>query len=447
MSYKLSNAYKIAVQFLNKEQIIDLNKYVESNLPNYQQSSLNKWIENFFGYLPHLFTLSNIRVIDNTGGESKSINGKISMSNSCMWISIRDYLRMNGYPNITALQLKQESGLDPIHYPIHPANSMINNVHGMWHYEYQEHIDSLIRISNKYNIKILVHYIKRDRNNNILLSNRPLEFGNKSNPVHIISYGAHFELITHYIDIITNEVYEIKKINYMPNEMELSNVNGGITIKSTKEGFMFEHTKVFSESIQDEINRISRELEDIIHKIEIKNGECTNGHSVIDVFDNTISELDSKLLGIRKLRCNFIRERKVNADKLSIAKNIKELETMQEEISEEKETYKKFKKQMVMQIHECRVEFEKLISEGEKIKEKINNLEKNKEEIRKWTDNLNQINRKIKDEEENIKNIKKIKDLSNNEIQQLLDSSKSITRNLVKEKDRIKLEIEKILNK
>jgi hypothetical protein len=79
------------------------------------------------------------RVIPNSGA-----NTSFTLMNQCMWFSIRDFLRLNGYPDISVETIRGEAGLGQ------------DTIFTMFDFENAIFRDALQRISNKYNLRIRV---------------------------------------------------------------------------------------------------------------------------------------------------------------------------------------------------------------------------------------------------------------------------------------------------
>jgi hypothetical protein len=120
---------------------------------------------------------------------TKKNTGKINKySNQCMWISILDYFQSKN-SNIT---------IDEIRSVASSYNTPINNIDEM--FDMDLHRESLQNISNVFNLQINIYpnvggYHKSAINTDIYTKIIPINEIN-SECIRIISFGAHFELIT-----------------------------------------------------------------------------------------------------------------------------------------------------------------------------------------------------------------------------------------------------------
>jgi uncharacterized coiled-coil protein SlyX len=134
--------------------------------------------------LDGLFT--KIRTIHNSG----SIYGT-KFINQCMFISIKDYLNNNGYPNLTLEELRHQAGLSGI------------MERQEWNQDNHRHVLALQRLSELYDLDINIWDVTRDglldqrylSADELRLNPRYREGEGRTNKVNIASFGAHFELI------------------------------------------------------------------------------------------------------------------------------------------------------------------------------------------------------------------------------------------------------------
>ena len=119
---------------------------------------------------------------------TKKNTGKIkNYSNQCMWISILDYFQSKN-SDIT---------IDEIRSIASSNNTPINNIDEM--FDMDLHRRSLQNISNLFNLQIKIYprvYESKSAINTDIYDEIKPEYGNILHNIRIISFGAHFELIT-----------------------------------------------------------------------------------------------------------------------------------------------------------------------------------------------------------------------------------------------------------
>ena len=122
--------------------------------------------------------------------------------NQCMFISIRDYLNRNGYPDLTLEELRYQAGL---------AGIMETQE---WDQDIEIHVRALRNLSEIYSLDINIwdvgpnglldpRYLTDD---NTMLIPRYREGEGRVNVVNIASYGRHFELIIRGSIFSQNEI-------------------------------------------------------------------------------------------------------------------------------------------------------------------------------------------------------------------------------------------------
>ena len=142
------------------------------------------------------YFIYSMRHLDMVGGQinftTKKNNGgdnSGNYSNQCMWISIIDYLNCVLGNNIT---------LDEIRAIGSSNNTIINGTREM--FDTDLHKESLIKVASVYDLQIHLYVSFKDKTTGVLvISKKPnwiIGDYSSSNVVSIVSYGAHFELIT-----------------------------------------------------------------------------------------------------------------------------------------------------------------------------------------------------------------------------------------------------------
>ena len=155
-------------------------------------SSFNKYLKYKQKYLELKKTNTlqyggqrRVKTVGNTGSRD-------DMSMQCFWISILDYLRRNGYPDLTLRELRRNAGLGA------------DTEHMMFDIDYLVgppldrqpiFFNAATRIAEIYNLRIQVYAANRDGEFALTDSPRGL-IGNGANLVELAQFGiAHFELI------------------------------------------------------------------------------------------------------------------------------------------------------------------------------------------------------------------------------------------------------------
>jgi hypothetical protein len=158
------------------------HKYLELKKLNYQLNSLKQ----LGGHGKR-----KVKTIGNDGRRE-------GMSLQCFWISILDYLRRNGHPQLTLRQLRTDAGLgrDTEHMMF---DIDVNDVNGQAIY-----YNAATRIAEIYNLRIQIY--AANRTGEVVLTDSPRGvIGNGAHLVELAQFGtAHFELIdaTHGNDYI-----------------------------------------------------------------------------------------------------------------------------------------------------------------------------------------------------------------------------------------------------
>lgn len=123
-----------------------------------------------------------------TTKKNNGSDGSSNYSNQCMWISIIDYLNGVLGNNIT---------LDEIRTIGSSNNTRINGVREM--FDTILYYDSLLKVVFVFDLQIHIYESFRNREGLLVISNKPnwiIGDYSSTNVVSIVSYGAHFELIT-----------------------------------------------------------------------------------------------------------------------------------------------------------------------------------------------------------------------------------------------------------
>lgn len=135
-------------------------------------------------------------------------------SNSCMWISIRDYLHLrpnNRMPHITVAQLRQEGGLtDPYfndkQFYYNDEETLTSEILQSREFVQQA---ALKRVLERYGLFVMLYNIIHGKSSYITL---PLGNNNRRNErVNIVSFGGHYELIVSINDFVYVNSDEAKK--------------------------------------------------------------------------------------------------------------------------------------------------------------------------------------------------------------------------------------------
>lgn len=125
-----------------------------------------------------IFTTKNNNGQDNSG----------IYSNQCMWISIIDFLNGVLNNNVNLEYIRKLGSSD---------GRKINNSNEP--FDTDEHLNSLLYVAQKFDLQIHMYIAFRNGDETIVISEEPnwiIGNSSASNVVSIVSYGAHFELIT-----------------------------------------------------------------------------------------------------------------------------------------------------------------------------------------------------------------------------------------------------------
>ena len=119
---------------------------------------------------------------------TKPNSGQVDgMINQCFWISLVDYLRVHGFPDLTVRQLREQATSG--------GRLIINGEREML--DTFIHTDVVEQIASYYNLTIRGFPV--DGNGNMLYDGLFHQFGNGPNIVEIANFGLyHFQLITGY---------------------------------------------------------------------------------------------------------------------------------------------------------------------------------------------------------------------------------------------------------
>jgi hypothetical protein len=268
------------------------------------------------------------RVIRNTGQDP--IGGLI---NQCMWISIRDFLRLNGYPEITTQEIRNTAGL-----------AGLGLEHTMFDIENPIFSQAIQQISNVFNLRINIYpleysgelshiwYVPGEIHPNparIIESSDNTPVGAAARrDVHLSQYGiGHFELIVggYHIPSIAGAVGQAF-VPAVPIKGELKKVDT-LSDKEIRTSRLYQH--LFD--LLEEKKLINKQILEITPIIEQNKGEYK---STLDsreltedikklIIESQKSELDRNeayLISIRK------RLEDIESEKVAIEEQIKEWE-------------------------------------------------------------------------------------------------------------------------
>ena len=217
-------------------------------------------------------------------------SGRIEgMSNQCFWISIQQFLRNNGYPNLTVREIRRNAGLDS------------NTENTMFDSEIEVFRKAAEVIARNYNLTINI--VPVDSHGQVLYGGEIIErIGKGSDNVNIAQFGTHhFQLITNYVDnpaesnfipavVIDNNIVD-KYIDYSNISGEKLNIKIMLTdleleiksYKNTLESFRSDYLNYKQLKEQstdpkeiDNITNMARELEKLYKETETKLKECEN---------------------------------------------------------------------------------------------------------------------------------------------------------------------------
>lgn len=240
-------------------------------------------------------------------------------SNQCLWLSIIDYL--NGV-------LGNNYNLDDIRYIGSRNDTRINNSSQQFDTDY--HLRSLINVCETFDLQIHFYVAFRDKSTNLVISNEPNWIvGNyhASNVVSIVSYGAHFELIT-YIDDM--QLYKGKisvNKNFIPNRELALGINKNLVKKLN-----------FSQIEKiDELLEITVNFERIIYDLE--KDLNTDQTRLINLENSFIINAKNIYLDSEEAQVAMIAT--FQEHKIFLEKVINEKKTELEEMKRDLETYEK----------------------------------------------------------------------------------------------------------
>ena len=218
-------------------------------------------------------------------------SGKIEgMSNQCFWISIQQFLRNNGYPNLTVREIRRNAGLD------------INTENIMFDSEIEVFRKAAEAITRNYNLTINI--VPVNSHGQVLYGGEIIErIGKGSDNVNIAQFGTyHFQLITNDVNnpaesnfipavVIDNNIVDINYNNLSDINEEKLNIKIMLTdleleiksYKNTLESFRSDYLNYKQLKEQstdpkeiDNITNMARELEKLYKETETKLKECEN---------------------------------------------------------------------------------------------------------------------------------------------------------------------------
>ncbi len=225
-------------------------------------------------------------------------DGTNKYSNQCIWLCILEYLFFVLQIIITLTQIRQIALSD--------GNTVINGEKE--EFDTDLHIQALIIVAKKFNLRIYLYISRYDASQNIIISDEPnwiIGESSSHNIVSIVSYGAHFELITSIGErkLYGNKINENaqfipnvnlavgKKINYVDDKIVMNQIDQLLNNSSTTERFVaystheMESTQLMIEDLQNELLK------------------CNNNVNVVDVnFNNAIKEsLQDRILYLTEI--------------------------------------------------------------------------------------------------------------------------------------------------
>lgn len=157
---------------------------------------------------------NNFKVVRNSGGDGTHNPQGIRYANQCMWLSIIDHLRINSNIILTLDEIREIASSNGVRIN-GPQESFDSELHG----------HALRNVANLFELNIQIHnvlcYKNKTQKSRMINSDIPgLIFGNLyPNIVRIVSYGAHFELITEIDNIqfyITEGITRNKNKTFTP---------------------------------------------------------------------------------------------------------------------------------------------------------------------------------------------------------------------------------------
>lgn len=205
--------------------INDLTKLKKNNIHNFKMQKGGMYKFN----LDKIYN-SRVDTIENDGF-ARGIGDKV-YRNQCIYISIRDFLKRNGYPDINLDQVRKDAGVE----------GKYENV--FWEQDNVEHEEALVKLSNIYQLDIFIWNVNLDGYLDSRLINglsnditpRYRVGDGNANIINIASYGNHFELITGgsiFGDCNSNIESQICGKNYVPKSFnEITEKYEPIIIKS-----------------------------------------------------------------------------------------------------------------------------------------------------------------------------------------------------------------------
>jgi hypothetical protein len=250
----------------------------------------------------------NFSTKKNNGGDN---SGKYS--NQCIWISIIDYL--NGV-------LGNNINLDEIRAIGSSNNTSINGTREM--FDTTTYYDSLLNVTNSFDLQIHMYTSFRNKNNKMVISKKPnwiIGDNSSSNVISIVSYGAHFELIT---SIGKRKLYRGFMSSYEDFKFNRDLALGKKINKTSK--------KVLNEidnllEMSNNLNRVIINIEQNIKKITIELNDLESSF----IFDEkSASELDEQ---IQIATISSLQEHKIFLENI-INENQKELNEIRENFDE-----------------------------------------------------------------------------------------------------------------
>ncbi len=279
-------------------------------------------------YLNLLGGTKTFKVKKNNGS-----NGSSEYSNQCMWLSIIDFLNEVNHNTLTLPQIREIASSPSLNTP---QGAVINGK--LQEFDTDRHMDALLNIVNTFDLQIHLYVSFRNNTGNLIISDEPdWIIGNSSAPnvVSIVSYGAHFELITsigerklyggvfeeleidtsakskdnsnNYADFKPNiELASGKKIKKSIKPTEIANINKLLDIMS-----YLEHTIV---NIQQNKARNERELKNleesfikdqknIINKdVELQVSLVASYQEYKKILNERIKEDEEELIKLKKIK-------------------------------------------------------------------------------------------------------------------------------------------------
>lgn len=267
------------------------------------------------------------------GGESKKFsvirnngsNGTNRYSNQCFWISICQYLNK---------VLDNDINLEELRNIASPQNSNIPINNETQEFDTTEYFSALQNIIETFSLQIHMYITYRDSSNQLVINNEPNYIVGElfnTNIISIVSYGSHFELITH---IGSRQLYP----NIKESELFIPN-------KELALGKKMSYYKNKSSN-----NKNEKEIEELLDLNTLFNVNIATLQQSIKKYKNMISTLENE----------FYKENKNDYDSELVISMIQSME-------ERKEFFKK---------------------EIEKFESELILVENNKNEIKKRLDEL-----------------------------------------------------------